>query len=102
MKSDTAEQQVVVVGGSFAGRRAIQLLAPHFHTVLIDAKGYFEYTPANLRCMVEPEHAASTVMQQCKFISGTVVDVVPGTRLFDTTSPPCSGQRVQGGAALRR
>lgn len=82
------------MGGGFAGRRAIQLLAPHFHTVLIDAKGYFEYTPANLRCMVEPEHAVSTVMQQCKFTSGAVIDVVPGTRLSDTMSPSCSGQTV--------
>jgi NADH dehydrogenase FAD-containing subunit len=72
-------KRVVVVGGGFAGRRAHQLLSPHFDVQLVDAKGYYEYTPANLRCMVQPEHSAFTVAELPR---GTVVDavadVVPG------------------------
>ena len=66
-------KKVVVVGGGFAGRRAYQLLASDFDTQLVDAKGYYEYTPANLRCLVEPEHASETVQGHP---AGTLVDTV--------------------------
>ena len=62
-----------MVGGGFAGRRAYQLLVSRFDTQLIDAKGYYEYTPANLRCLVEPVHAAGTVQEQP---AATLVDIV--------------------------
>lgn len=61
------------MGGGFAGRRAHQLLACVFDTQLVDAKGYYEYTPANLRCLVEPEHATETVQEHP---AGTMVDTV--------------------------
>lgn len=45
--------RVVVVGAGFAGRRLKLLLDAYgFDVVLVDAKGYFEYTPSALRCMV--------------------------------------------------
>mmetsp|Transcript_21440 Transcript_21440/g.54996 ORF Transcript_21440/g.54996 Transcript_21440/m.54996 type:complete len:406 (+) Transcript_21440:177-1394(+) len=63
-------RQVVVIGGSFAGRRAARQLRPHFDVTIVDAKGFFEYTPAALRCMVHPEHATNVLLPQPE---GTVV-----------------------------
>ena len=57
---------VVVVGASFAGQKVakqVQKLAgSYLHVVTIDAKGYFEYYPSTLRCMVEPSKANATVL----------------------------------------
>lgn len=45
--------KVVVIGGGFAGRRLHRILSHSaFHVTLVDAKGYFEYTPSVLRCLV--------------------------------------------------
>jgi NADH dehydrogenase FAD-containing subunit len=57
---------VVVVGGGFAGRRAERLLlsSGRCDATVVDAAGFFEYTPAALRCCVRPEHAAQCVVPQ--------------------------------------
>jgi len=73
------KKRVVIVGGGFAGRRAQRLLEKNFDTTLIDAKGFFEYTPAALRCMVKPSHASRATLPQPRgTVTGTVVDVQPG------------------------
>jgi NADH dehydrogenase FAD-containing subunit len=58
--------RVVVVGGGFAGRRAARLLQASgaVDVTLLDANGFFEYTPSALRCCVQPSHAACTVLPQ--------------------------------------
>lgn len=65
---------VLVVGGGFAGRKAQRLLQDEgMQTKLMDAKGYFEYTPSALRCMVEPSHAKNCVLPQpAGTITGTL------------------------------
>ncbi len=55
--------RVVVVGGQFAGRRVKTLLQGACDVVLIDALGYIEYTPAVLRCLVEPTHIPSILVE---------------------------------------
>ncbi|KAK3277935.1 hypothetical protein CYMTET_14095 [Cymbomonas tetramitiformis] len=55
---------VLIVGGGFAGRRAERLLRDEFDVTLVDAKGFFEYTPSALRCMVEPNYAERCVIPQ--------------------------------------
>jgi NADH dehydrogenase FAD-containing subunit len=57
---------VVVVGGQFAGRRAARLLrhGGEFDVTLVDAKGFWEYTPGALRCLVEPGAARRMVQPQ--------------------------------------
>eukprot|EP00210_Caulerpa_lentillifera_P002640 g2522.t1 len=66
--------QVVIVGGSFAGRTAFRELRDEFEVRLIESKEYFEYTPSVLRCLVEPDHALKTVLSQPSSI--TVATVV--------------------------
>jgi cation diffusion facilitator CzcD-associated flavoprotein CzcO len=58
--------RVVVVGGGFAGRRAERRLraSGRVDVTLVDAAGFFEYTPSSLRCCVRPEHALLTVLPQ--------------------------------------
>jgi hypothetical protein len=48
----------------FSGHRALNVLSPHCDVLMIDAKGFFEYTPSMLRCLVEPAHARRCVMSQ--------------------------------------
>ncbi len=60
----------VVVGASFAGQRVAKLLRgaslpperAALEVIQIDSKGYFEYYPSTLRCLVEPSHAEATVL----------------------------------------
>lgn len=75
----TSRKRVVIVGGGFAGRRARRALLGKFEVVLIDAKGYFEYTPSVLRCLVEPQHCKRVVQEHPKgTVVGKVVQVKQG------------------------
>jgi len=47
---------VVVIGGGFVGAHVSRNLEKNFKVILIDTKDYFEFTPAILRTIVEPEH----------------------------------------------
>jgi len=64
--ANKARCSVVVVGGQFAGRRAARLLerGGEFDVTLVDAKGFWEYTPGSLRCLVEPGAARRLVQAQ--------------------------------------
>jgi NADH dehydrogenase FAD-containing subunit len=87
--------RVVVVGGGFAGRRAARLFEASgaVEVTLLDANGFFEYTPAALRCCVQPAHAARTVLPQPR-----------GTRRAACVSlelmPPTAGDAARSVAAL--
>ena len=73
--SDVATK-VVVVGGQFGGRRAARLLqSGGFDVTLVDAKGFWEYTPGALRCLVEPKAARRMVIPQPQ---GTVTAAAVG------------------------
>jgi len=48
-------RKVVILGGGFAGLRAARELRNRFDVVLIDAKEYFEFTPAILRVYANPD-----------------------------------------------
>ena len=50
------KKKVVIIGGGFAGSSIAKCLEKDFEVVLIDSKGYFEFTPGVLRTIVEPEH----------------------------------------------
>jgi thioredoxin reductase len=75
----------LVVGGGFAGVTAARKLSRSgAQVVLVDAKSYFEYTPAALRCMVRPSAIArSTAVHRSRspnlhFVHGKVVDIQNG------------------------
>jgi choline dehydrogenase-like flavoprotein len=75
----------LVVGGGFAGVAAARRLGyGGVQVLLVDAKPYFEYTPAALRSMVHPPAIdSSTVMHEnrlpnVQFVHGCVVDVQRG------------------------
>lgn len=62
---DRRHQHVVVIGGGFAGRRAVRVLLNQGKgttCTVVDEKGYFEFVPSNLRCLVEPQHAEKIVL----------------------------------------
>eukprot|EP00803_Ostreobium_quekettii_P009912 evm.model.scf_942EXC.3 EVM.evm.TU.scf_942EXC.3 scf_942EXC:24897-28282(+) len=78
-RGEGGRKRAVVVGGGFAGRRARRILQRSFDVTLIDAKGFFEFTPAALRCIVEPEHARRVVIPHPEGTRvGAVVKVNPG------------------------
>ena len=85
MSSSREKPKVVVVGGQFAGRRASRLLrrGGAFDVKLVDAKGYWEYTPGALRCLVEPSAARWMVQAQPR---GTVRATAVGLETSDGDS----------------
>ena len=66
MAHGSEQPRVVVVGGQFAGRRASRMLrrGGRIHVTLVDSKGFWEYTPGALRCLVEPKAARKMVQAQ--------------------------------------
>ena len=60
--------RVAIVGAGFAGRRAeAELLrSKSCEVVLLDAKPFFEYTPAALRSVVQPGSARGTLVPHPK------------------------------------
>jgi NADH dehydrogenase FAD-containing subunit len=60
----STQKKVVIVGGQFAGRKAFTLLEKDFDVTIIDSKEYFEFTPAALRAIVEPAHAAKIIVDR--------------------------------------
>jgi choline dehydrogenase-like flavoprotein len=76
---------VLVVGGGFAGVTAARKLSRNgAQVLLVDAKSYFEYTPAALRCIVRPSAIVrSTALHRSRspslhFVHGNVVDIQYG------------------------
>lgn len=86
--------KVVVVGGQFAGRRAARLLrhGGEFDVTLVDAKGFWEYTPGTLRCLVEPGAARRMIQPQP---TGTLTATVVGFETSD--SLPGEDEEEKGG-----
>ena len=90
------KKRVVVVGGGFAGRAAQRAVAEAargwfgprvgVEVTLVDAKGYFEYTPALLRCLVEPAACKRALLPHPKAVQGTAV----GFATAVVTPPACS------------
>lgn len=88
--------KVVVVGGQFAGRRAARLLrhGGEFDVTLVDAKGFWEYTPGALRCLVQPEAARRMVQPQP---AGTLTAAAVGFQI----SEPVADEEGRGGKMLK-
>ena len=93
MSSD--RKTVVIVGGSFAGTRVYKHLQHEFNTIIVDPKGFFEFTPLVLRAMVEPESIPHILIPQVKdAIQARVTEIEPqGTlqrtvRSVYTRGPP--------------
>jgi len=74
-------KKVVILGGGFAGTTAAKELENDFDVTLIDTKNYFEYTPAILRVIVEPEHIEKIevlhkdYLKNSKFVKGRATSV---------------------------
>jgi NADH dehydrogenase FAD-containing subunit len=87
---------VVVVGGQFAGRRAARLLrrGGEFDITLVDAKGFWEYTPGALRCLVEPGAARRMVQPQP---AGTLTAAAVGFGLSEEEEEEEGGGEGGGG-----
>ena len=88
----------MVVGGQFAGRRASRLLrrGGEFDVTLVDAKGFWEYTPGVLRCLVEPAAAQRMVLPQLR---GTVCATVVGLETSEG-GKSATGVRLNDGSTL--
>jgi len=50
------KRNCLIIGGQFSGLFCGRDMKKHFHTTIIDAKEFFEYTPGILRCYVKPAH----------------------------------------------
>lgn len=63
--SSSEKYDLLVVGGGFAGRTAARV-ASHggASVILVDAKEYFEFTPAACRCIVHPPAVLRSTSQQ--------------------------------------
>ena len=48
------QKKLIIIGGGFAGSKIAKKLESQFHTILIDNKNHFEYTPGVLRTIVKP------------------------------------------------
>jgi hypothetical protein len=96
---DERTKRVVVVGGSFAGRRLERLLSAsgHFDVTLVDAKGFWEYHPAACRALVEPSAAARIVKPQVRRVSGPVIH--PFTAARHSLTPTFSRRCCAGSGA---
>lgn len=74
-------KKVVIIGGGFAGSQAARELEKEFSVTLIDSKDYFEFTPAILRTIVEPEHIKKIQVRHhhylpsSRIINGKVISV---------------------------
>lgn len=78
LDSHAMKSKVLVVGGGFAGRAAVQILDAHaknLQVIHIDQKPFFEFTPSILRCIVQPAHHEQIIVDHYetksrKFILG--------------------------------
>lgn len=74
-------KKIVIIGGGFAGAYAAKNLEHDFEVTLIDSKDYFEFTPAILRTIVEPEHMHKIqvlhkdYLRSAKIVIDDVIDV---------------------------
>lgn len=98
MPRSAEKPRVVVVGGQFAGRRASRLLrrGGEFDVTLVDAKGFWEYTPGVLRCLVEPAAAQRMVLPQPR---GTVRATVVGLETSEG-GKSATGVKLNDGSTL--
>ena len=110
MGRGSEKQKVVVIGGQFAGRRASRLLRRNgdLQVTLLDSKGFWEYTPGALRCLVEPAAARHMVLAQPRgTVRATAVGLetagsdttVTGVKLNDGSSLPADYVVVATGSA---
>ena len=100
---------MVVVGGQFAGRRASRMLRKgNLHVTLVDSKGFWEYTPGALRCLVEPKAARKMVQAQPRgTVRATAVGLesagsdttVTGVKLNDGSSLPADHVVIATGSS---
>ena len=101
---------MVVVGGQFAGRRASRMLrrGGRIHVTLVDSKGFWEYTPGALRCLVEPKSARKMVQAQPRgTVRATAVGLesagsdttVTGVKLNDGSSLPADHVVIATGSS---
>ena len=101
---------MVVVGGQFAGRRASRMLrrGGRIHVTLVDSKGFWEYTPGALRCLVEPKSALKMVQAQPRgTVRATAVGLesagsdttVTGVKLNDGSSLPADHVVIATGSS---
>eukprot|EP00899_Mesostigma_viride_P017186 jgi/Mesvir1/25469/Mv01733-RA.2 len=121
-ETETQAVKVVVVGGSFAGQRAYNTLIRasrrenlNLDVTLVDSRGFWEYTPGILRCLVEPKHAKNMIFcdseegdgRQHKNVTALACGILiapppsPGTAADDSSrahrgSTPAPAERGQG------
>ena len=66
-------KKVVVIGGGFAGSKIAKSLEKDFEVTLIDTKDYFEYTPAVLRAIVQPEYIRKIQVMHTHYLKRAAV-----------------------------
>lgn len=100
MARDLEKKTVLVVGGGFAGREAYRKLKKSFNVTMVDSRGFFEYTPSILRCLVEPSHASKIIVPHhasVTFTAGEVIEI-KSEDSAGTSPGSCRRARVAGTA----
>lgn len=101
------QKRVVIIGGGFCGTLVATLMQkiPRFHVVLIDSKAYFEYTPAIITAIPNPERAPSMrlphseIVTNGHFIMANVDNVTPTHVAIGKTEIPFDYLAVATGSA---
>lgn len=69
-KVEKFNKHVVIVGGSFAGLTIAEFLWNHFEVTVIDKNDYFEFFVTNMKCLVDDNDFADTVVPFSEIVSG--------------------------------
>lgn len=69
------QKRVLIIGGGFCGQSVASTLdkMPRFHVTLVDNKDYWEYTPAIVKMIVDPQASHVRVPHQNYVRNGTVL-----------------------------
>lgn len=66
-------KKIAVIGGGFVGSRVAKNLEPLFTLTLIDTKDYFEFTPAILKTISNPNHLKKIQIKHKDYLSKTKI-----------------------------
>lgn len=90
----SAGKRVVIVGGGIGGGLVAKTLQFSGDVTLIDPKEYFEIPWANLRAMVEPSFAETSVIKHNEYLTNGRLVVSPAVNITNTEVLAADGQTL--------